>query len=73
MDLPQSEHGGLLGTDRVVATYQLPLQTMGKGDIQQHLINLNTMSALISDTLVSRTEPPPSGWTDIILEQTIEY
>jgi hypothetical protein len=28
---------------------------------------------LISDTLPSRAEPPPSGWTDITLEQTYEY
>jgi hypothetical protein len=28
---------------------------------------------LISDTLASRAEPPPSGWTDITLEQTYEY
>jgi hypothetical protein len=31
------------------------------------------MSAIISDTLVSRVEPPPSRWTDIILKQTYEY
>jgi hypothetical protein len=33
----------------------------------------NTTSMLMSDTLASRTEPPPSGWTDITLEQTYEY
>jgi hypothetical protein len=37
------------------------------------LINADTMSILINNTLVSRTEPPPSGWTNIILEQTYEY
>jgi hypothetical protein len=37
------------------------------------LINPDTMSTLMSNTLVSRTEPPPSGWTDVILEQTYEY
>jgi hypothetical protein len=37
------------------------------------LINLDTMFTLKSGTLVSRVEPPPSRWTDIILEQTYEY
>ena len=59
--------------NRAVTTYRLPLQTMGKGDIQTHLTNPDTMSTLASDTLVSRAEPPPFGWTDIILEQTYEY
>ena len=61
------------GSDRAVTTCRLPLQTMGIVDIQQLISNLDTMSILVSDTLVSRTEPPPSGWTDIILEQTYEY
>ena len=61
------------GSDRAVTTYRLPLQTVGIIDIQQLLVNLDTMSTLVSDTLVSRTEPPPSGWTDITLEQTYEY
>ena len=69
----QSERGGLLGTDRAVTTYRLPLQTVGKVNIQQHLSSLDTMFTLVSDTLVSRVEPPPSGWTDIILKQTYEY
>ena len=51
----------------------LPLQIMGIVDIQQLLANLDTMSILVSDTLVSRAEPPPSRWTDITLEQTYEY
>ena len=34
---PQSEHGGLLGTDRVVTTCRLPLQTVGIVDIEQGL------------------------------------
>ena len=34
---------------------------------------LDNMSTLVSDTLVSRAEPPPSGWTDITLEQLIEF
>ena len=59
--IPQSECGGLLGTDKDVTTYRLPLQTVGKGDIQQHLASLDTMSTLVSDTLASRVEPPPSG------------
>ena len=42
-------------------------------DIQQLLANLDTMSTLVRDTLVSRAEPPPSEWTDITLEQTYEY
>ena len=62
-----------MAQNTVVTTYRLPLQTVEKGDNQQHLINPDTMSTLISDTLVSRTETPPSGWTDIILEQIFEY
>jgi hypothetical protein len=31
------------------------------------------MSILISNTPVSRTEPPPSEWIGIILEQTFKY
>ena len=62
-----------LSSDRAVTTYLLPLQTVGIVDIQQLLANLDTMSTLVSDTLVSRDEPPPSGWTDITLEQTYEY
>ena len=69
----QSEHGGLQGTDRTVTTCRLPLQIVRMGDIQQHLIDLDTTSTLINDTLVSHSERPPSGWTDIILEQTYEY
>ena len=61
------------GSDRAVTTCRLPLQTVDIVDIQQHLANLDTMSTQVSDTLVSRTEPPSSGWTDIILEQTYEY
>ena len=62
-----------MAQNRAVTTCRLPLQTVGKGDIQQHLTNPDTMSALVSDTLVYRAEPPPFGWTDIILEQTNEY
>ena len=69
---PHTERGGLLGIEQGYTTCRLPLQTVRKVDIQQHLANLDTMSTLLSDTLVSRTEPPPSGWTDIILEQTYE-
>ena len=61
------------GTDSAVTTCWLPLQTVGKDNTQQHLINPDTMSTLISDTLASRVEPPPFGWTYIILEQTFEY
>ena len=53
--------------------HRLPLQTMGIVDIQQLLANLDTMSTLVSNTLVSYVEPPPYGWKDIILEQTYEY
>ena len=49
------------GLDRAVTTCQLPLQTMGIVDIQQHLANLDTMFTLVSDTLASRAEPPPFG------------
>ena len=44
----------------VITTYRVPLQTVGKGDVQQHLSNPDTMSILVSDTLVSRMESPPS-------------
>src|SRR5688572_7442328 len=37
------------------------------------LINPDTTSALMSDTLGSRAEPPPFGWTDIKLETTQKY
>ena len=56
------------GTDRVVTIYRLPLQTVGIVDIQQLLANLDTMSTLVRDTLVSRAVPPPFGWADISLE-----
>ena len=56
---PHTEHGGLLkGKDRTVTTCRLPLQTVGIVDIQQLLANLDTMSTLVRDTLVSRAEPP---------------
>ena len=62
-----------MAQNRAVTTCMLPLQTVGKGDIQQHLINSDTMPTLTRETLVSHTEPPPFGWTDIILERTFEY
>ena len=62
-----------MALNRIVITCRLPLQTVGKGDIQQHLTNPDTMSTLVSDTLLSCAVPPPFGWTDIILEQTYEY
>ena len=61
------------GSDRAVTTCRLPLQTVGIVDIQQLLANLDTMSTLVRDTLVSRVDPPPSGWTDITLEISYEY
>src|SRR6185312_13248014 len=71
---PHTERGGLLkGMDRAVTTCRLPLQTVGIVHIQQLLANLDTMSTLVRDTLVSRAEPPPSGWTNITLEQSYEY
>ena len=62
---PHTERGGLLkGSDRAVTTCRLPLQTVDIVDIQQHLANLDTMSTLVSDTLVSHVEPhPPDGQT----------
>ena len=57
----------------VVTTCRLPLQTVEKGDIQQNLTNTDTMPTLESNTLVSRAEPLPFGWRDIIVEQTYEY
>ena len=59
-----------MGLNRVVTTCRLPQHTMGKGDIQQHLTNPDTMATLASDTLISLAEPPPFGWTDIILDQS---
>jgi hypothetical protein len=55
--------------------HHLPPTSSNKwiGPHQATLINPNTMSTLMSDTVVSRAEPPPSRWTDIILEQTYEY
>ena len=71
---PHTERGGFLkGSNRAVTNCRLPLQTVGIVDIQQLLANLDTMSTLVRDTLVSRAEPPPSGWTDITLEQSYEY
>ena len=61
------------GSDRAVTTCRLPLQTVGIVDSQQLLANLDTMCTLVSDTLAFRAEPPPSGWTDITLQQTYEY
>ena len=58
---PHTECGGLLkGMDRAVTTCRLPLQTVGIVDNPQHLANLDTMSTLVSDTLVSRGSPHPS-------------
>src|SRR6185312_742482 len=55
---PHTKHGGLIkGSDRAVTTCRLPLQTVGIVDIQQHLANLDTMSILVRDTLVSRGSP----------------
>ena len=71
---PHTKCGGLLkDTDRAVTTCRLPLQTVGIVDIQQLLANLDTMSTLVTDTLVFRAEPPPSGSTDITLDQSYEY
>src|SRR6185312_17453782 len=42
------------GSDRVVTTCRLPLQTVGIVDIQQLLASLDTMSTLVRSTLVSR-------------------
>ena len=61
------------GSDRAVTTCRLPLQTVSIVDIQQLLANLDTMSTLVRDTLVSRAESQPSGWKDITLEQSYEY
>ena len=70
---PQSECGGLLGLGQ--GSHHLPAtsQAVGKGKIQQQLSSLDTTSTLVSDTLASRVEPPPSRRTDITLEKTYEY
>ena len=70
---PHTERGGLLKLEKAATTSRLPLQTVGIVDIQQLLANLDTMSTLVRDTLVSRAKPPPTGWTDITLEQSYEY
>ena len=62
-----------MAQNRAVTTCRQPLQTVGMCDIQQHLTNQDIMSTLVSNTLVSRAETPPFGWTNIILEQTFEY
>jgi hypothetical protein len=62
-----------MAQNRGVTTCRQPLQTVGMCDIQQHLTNQDIMSTLVSNTLVSRAEPPPFGWSNIILEQTFEY
>ena len=67
---PHTERGELLGLEQGCHHLSSP---SGIVDIQQLLANLDTMSTLVRDTLVSRVEPPPSSWTDIILEQTYEY
>ena len=59
-----------MALNRAVTTCRLSFQIVGKGDIQQHLSNPDIMSTLVNDTLVFREEPPPFGWTDIILDQS---
>ena len=70
---PQSEHGGVLGLKQGCRHLPATSINMGKLGIQQHLANLDTMSTLESDTLVSRAEPPPFEWTYITLGQTYKY
>ena len=62
-----------MALNMIVTSCRLPLQTVRKGDIQQHLTGPDTMSTLASDTLVNRVELPRFGWRDIIVEQTYEY
>ena len=57
-----------MALNMIVTSCRLPLQTVGKGDIQQHLTNLDTMSTLAGNTLVPCTEPPRFEWRDIIVE-----
>ena len=68
---PHTERGGLLGLGQSYHHCRLPLQIVGIVDIQQLLANLDTMSTLVSNTLVSRAEPTPSGWIDMTLEKTL--
>ena len=68
---PHTKCGGLLGLGQ--GYHHLSSQTVGIVDIQQLLANLDTMSTVVRDTLVSRAEPPPSEWIDITLEQSYEY
>ena len=58
---PHTECGGLLGLGQGCHHLPATSQSVAKGDIQQHLASLDTMSTLVRDTLVSRLEPPPSG------------
>ena len=67
---PHTERGELLGLEQGCHHLSSP---SGIVDIQQLLANLDTMSTLVRDTLVSRVEPPPSGWINITLEQSYEY
>ena len=55
---PQYEHGGLLGLGQGCHHLPATSQSVGKGDIQQHLSSIDTTSTLVSDTLASRAVPP---------------
>ena len=70
---PHTECGGLLGLGQGCHHLPATFKTVGIVDIQQILANLDTMSTLVRDTVASRAEPPPSGWTDITLEQSCGY
>ena len=70
---PKSRRGGLLGLGQGCHHLPATSQSVGKGDIQQHLSSLDTTSTLVSNTLASRAEPPPSRWTNITLEKTYKY
>ena len=63
---PQSKHGGLLGLRQGYHHLPATPQSMGKGNIQQHLTSLDTMSTLVSDTLVVRP-----GATELLT--SVEY
>ena len=56
-----------------VCSSMMSVHPEGGGSVRDTWCLYYTMSTITSDTLVSRAEPPPSGWTDIILEQIYEY
>ena len=77
---PHTERGGLLGLEQGCHHLLATSTNMGIVDIQQLLANLDTMSTLVSDTLVSPRGAPTlrmdrhhTRANIRILEQLIEF